>query len=161
MKLHYWTLLDLLITGQNYIQALAEIYKVVELLELSAKVYKPWILLNGSHTSQILSALDECDALWSNSGLEEAVQSLSDNVDFGCSETAKALLAAIKNMREIDIFSMHERVFIQHKSICRLSLLPQEMLAGKEFSPLVFLLAKKTNDKGNLINRFNPNKAFK
>ncbi|CAO2836668.1 unnamed protein product [Amaranthus hypochondriacus] len=116
--------------GQRYFQALGEVYKVVELLGLSAEIFKPWILLTLSNSTQFFGVLDECNALWSNSGLEEAVQDLSDHVDFGCSETAKALLSSIKNIRDIDIITVHEHIFIQHKSICRISMLPEDVLEG-------------------------------
>lgn len=107
----------------------------MKLLELSAKVYKPLILPSMSDSSHLFGALDECEALWSKLGLEEVIQSLSDNVDLGCNGTAGALIASIKNIHGIDAFSLHDRVFIRRKPICQLSLLPQEMLAGKYFSP--------------------------
>ncbi|KNA06396.1 hypothetical protein SOVF_181530 isoform A, partial [Spinacia oleracea] len=114
--------------GQQFIQALGEIYRVVELVGLSAKVYRPWILLNVLDPSQFLSALVECGALWVNSGLEESLQNLSDGVDFQCNETAKALVISIKNICDIDVVTVHDRLLLEHKSVCRLSLLPQDMM---------------------------------
>ncbi|XP_021742477.1 uncharacterized protein LOC110708611 isoform X2 [Chenopodium quinoa] len=116
--------------GQQFIQALGEIYKVVEILGLSAKVYKQWILLSpSSDPSQFFSVLFECGALWVNSGLERALQNLSDGIDFQCNESAKTLVTSITNIRDIDVVAVHDRVFREHKSICRLSLLPQEIMA--------------------------------
>ncbi|KAL2942076.1 Helicase SWR1 [Bienertia sinuspersici] len=115
--------------GKQNILALGEIYKVVKLIGLSAKVYKPFVLPNVSNFPQFLGVLDECDALWSKLGLEEAIKRLSNNVDFGRSETAEALITSIRNILDIDTVAVHNCVFIQHKSICQLSLLPEEMLA--------------------------------
>lgn len=113
--------------GQQFFQALGEIYKIVELLGLSAKVYKPWILLRVSDPSQFFSVLFECGALWANSGLQEALQILSD-VDFRYNETVKTFVASIKKIRDTDVVAVHDSVFFEHKSICQLSLLPQEMI---------------------------------
>uniref|UniRef100_A0A803KP81 Synergin gamma C-terminal domain-containing protein n=1 Tax=Chenopodium quinoa TaxID=63459 RepID=A0A803KP81_CHEQI len=114
--------------GQKFIQALGEIFKVVELLGVSAKVYKPWILLSVSDSSQFFSVLFECGALWVNSGLEGALQNLSDDIDFQCNETAKPIVASITNICEIDVVAVHDLVFRGHKTTCQMSLLPQEIL---------------------------------
>ncbi|KAK9732574.1 hypothetical protein RND81_04G007300 [Saponaria officinalis] len=108
--------------GQKHIQALGEIYKVVEILGLSAKVYKAWMLFSVSDSSRFMDLLNECRTLWSNSGLEEALQSLSDDIGFESSETS------IKNICDFDVLAMHDCVFGDPKSICRLSLLAQESL---------------------------------
>ncbi|KAK9735409.1 hypothetical protein RND81_04G204200 [Saponaria officinalis] len=116
--------------GLKHIQALGEIYKVVELLGLSAEVYKAWMLFSVSDPSQFTGVLNECRALWQNSGLEEALQNLSDDIAFGCDETIKTILGSVKSIRNLDVLAMHDCVFGQRKSVCRLSLLPQEMLQG-------------------------------
>ncbi|KAL9235048.1 hypothetical protein vseg_009848 [Gypsophila vaccaria] len=108
--------------GRKHVQALGEICKVVELLGLSAKVYEPWTLFSVSESSRFTDLLNECRSLWSNSGLEEALQSLSDDIVIGCGETS------IKTIRDFDVLAMHDCVFGEPKSICRLSLLAQEML---------------------------------
>ncbi|XP_074311558.1 uncharacterized protein LOC141647321 isoform X2 [Silene latifolia] len=130
MKVKHQVLLDS--RGQNHIQALGEIYKAVELLGLSAKVYKAWMLFSVSDSSRFVGLLNECRDLWSSSGLEETLQSLSDYIGDGCDEPAKALLASIKNIRDFDVLPVYECVFGQPKSICELSLLPQEMLPELE-----------------------------
>lgn len=88
--------------------------------------------------SQFLSALVECGALWVNSGLEESLQNLSDGVDFQCNETAKALVISIKNICDLDVFTVHDGVVLEHKLVCRISLLPQEMM-GKKLSSFLLL----------------------
>ncbi|KAH9612376.1 hypothetical protein KSS87_005787 [Heliosperma pusillum] len=130
MKVKHQVLLDC--RGQNHIKALGEIFKAVELLGLSAKVYKAWVLFSVSDSSRFMDLLNECHDLWSSSGLEETLQSLSDDTGFGCDEPTKALLTSIKRIRDFDVLAVHECVFGQPKSICQLSLLPQEMLPELE-----------------------------
>lgn len=115
--------------GQQYIQALGEIYKVVELLRLSTKLFKPWVLLSLSDPQQLYGLLEECVSLWPTSGLEEALQQISDNVGTGLNEAPKAFISLIKNIQNVDVLAVHEHVFIQRRSTCRLSLLPQEILS--------------------------------
>lgn len=115
--------------GQQYIQALGEIYKVVELLRLSTKIFKPWVLLSLSDPQQLYGLLEECVSLWPTSGLEEAVQQISDNGGTGLNEAAKAFVAFIKSIQNVDVLAVHEHVFLQRRSTCRLSLLPLEMLS--------------------------------
>ena len=124
---------NLIAAGQQYIQALGEIYKVVELLRLSTKLFKPWVLLSLSDPQQLYGLLEECVSLWPTSGLEEALQQISDNVGTGCNEAAKASISFIKHIQNVDVLAVHEHVCIQRRSTCRLSLLPQEMLSGNGF----------------------------
>jgi len=124
---------NLIAVGQQHIQALGEIYKVVELLRLSTKLYKPWVLLSVSDQQQLYGLLEECVSLWSTSGLEEALREMSENVEPGLNNAAKALIASIKNIQSVDVLAVHDHIFIQRRSICKLSLLPQEMLSGNGF----------------------------
>ncbi|GAB4835839.1 hypothetical protein Ancab_000755 [Ancistrocladus abbreviatus] len=116
--------------GQSYFQALGEIYRVVELLRTSAKLYKPWILFTVADPTSIFPLLDECSTLWSGSGLEEALRTLSNMVDFGSGESASRLLESIKYVHDIDVSSMHDIDLIRQRPFCQLSLLPEEIVPG-------------------------------
>ncbi|GMG99712.1 hypothetical protein Nepgr_001552 [Nepenthes gracilis] len=116
--------------GQHYIRALGEIYRVVELLGISAKLYKPWILFSMGNPKAIFPLLDECAALWLHSGLQEALKMLAGMLNSECSEPVKRLLESIKYIHNIDLPSVHNIDLTLQGSICRLSLLPQETLPG-------------------------------
>ncbi|GLT90300.1 hypothetical protein SLE2022_082420 [Rubroshorea leprosula] len=82
--------------GRQYIHALGEIYRVIEVIGLSAKLFKPWILFSSADSIGIFDHLRECSTLWSNSGLQDACQSMSDPVHSD-SGAIKALLDSIMN----------------------------------------------------------------
>ncbi|XP_043726000.1 uncharacterized protein LOC122672604 [Telopea speciosissima] len=107
--------------GQRYFLALAEIYRVVEILRASATLYKPWILSNLEDPSIIFALLEECKTVWSESGLEEAVRSIPDPVSIGYDGTVMALLDSIKSIHDLDVLALQNRVFSQKESICQLS----------------------------------------
>ncbi|XP_010255934.1 PREDICTED: uncharacterized protein LOC104596459 isoform X2 [Nelumbo nucifera] len=117
--------------GQRYVLALGEIYRVVEVLRVSATtVHKPWILSSLVSPSDIFTPLEECIALWSNSGLEEALQSLSNTTKCGCEETALTLLESIKSVRDLDELSLQNHLLAQWESVCQLSGLSLAMVPG-------------------------------
>ncbi|KAJ6397575.1 hypothetical protein OIU77_018564 [Salix suchowensis] len=64
--------------GKNYIVSLGEIYRVIEVIGSSARLYKPWVLVSSTDPMGLFTLLSECSTLWSSSGLEEAMQSISD-----------------------------------------------------------------------------------
>ncbi|KAJ0013596.1 hypothetical protein Pint_19898 [Pistacia integerrima] len=70
--------------GKQYILALGEIYRVVEVLGSSAKLYKPLMLLSSADPTGMFTLLSECFTLWSSSGLDEAIGSISDLTDPTC-----------------------------------------------------------------------------
>ncbi|KAJ4968469.1 hypothetical protein NE237_015170 [Protea cynaroides] len=107
--------------GQKYFLALAEIYRVVEVLRASAILYKPWILSNLVDPSVIFILLEECMAVWSGSGLEEAVQSIPDPVVVGYGGTIKALLESIKFIHDLDAVALQNQVFSLEEPVCQLS----------------------------------------
>ncbi|XP_042482230.1 uncharacterized protein LOC122062648 [Macadamia integrifolia] len=109
------------VQGQRYFLALAEIYRVVEVLKASTTLYKPWILSNLKDPSVIFALLEECRSVWSESGLEEAVRSIPDPVSVGYDGTVMALLESIKSIHDLDVLALQNRVFSQRESICQLS----------------------------------------
>ncbi|KAL9253431.1 hypothetical protein AKJ16_DCAP05469 [Drosera capensis] len=117
--------------GQRHIQALGEIYRVVQLLGSSAKLYKPWILLNSANLIDLIPLLDECTTLWSDSGLEERLENLSDAVETKNCILIEGLLEFIKHIRNIDV-SMLDLDFTAPASFCQITLLPLEILSGLE-----------------------------
>ncbi|GAB2228946.1 hypothetical protein Droror1_Dr00023080 [Drosera rotundifolia] len=118
--------------GQRHIQALGEIYRVVQLLGSSAKLYKPWILLNSDNVIDLIPLLDECTTLWSDSGLEERLENLSDVVETKNCILIEGLLESIKHIRNIDVLSMLDLDFTAPASFCQMTLLPLEILSGLE-----------------------------
>ncbi|OVA05754.1 hypothetical protein BVC80_9037g2 [Macleaya cordata] len=109
--------------GQQYVLALGEIYRVVGVLRTSSTLYKPWILSSLANPKDIFALLEECTAAWSDSRLEEALLSFSDQVGFGYEGTIKALLESIKSVHDLDGVALQNYVFALQEPICRLSLL--------------------------------------
>ncbi|RAL50111.1 hypothetical protein DM860_007785 [Cuscuta australis] len=111
--------------GRTYILGLSEIYKVAVVLEASIKLYQPWTWLNSVDFTGIHSLLDECHALWSSSGLEQAIMSISD---LEPASTIRWCLHNIKSILDIDALTLQKRLFCRNGVTCRLSLLTSEVL---------------------------------
>lgn len=120
----------MIITGKRFILALGEIYRVVLVLGASVRLYKPWILSSSVNLASIYTLLEECHSLWSSSGLEEAIQSISDLSGSEYYGTVDALLASIKRIRDTDAFALENHVFGQRESVCLLSGLTPELVPG-------------------------------
>ncbi|XP_043721094.1 uncharacterized protein LOC122668618 [Telopea speciosissima] len=114
--------------GQKYFLALAEIFRVVGVLRASMILYKPWILSNLVDPSVIFALLEECMAVWSDSGLEEAVRSIPDPVNVEYEGTIKALLESIKSIHGLDAEALQNQVFSLEEPICQLSGLSHAMV---------------------------------
>ncbi|CAI9764759.1 unnamed protein product [Fraxinus pennsylvanica] len=109
--------------GREFILALGEIYRVVVILEASAKIFKPWTI---SCWSSIQILLEECHTLWSTSGFEEALMSVSET----SSSDDASLMKSIKYISGLDAFALQNCVFTQHESLCRLSILSVGAVPG-------------------------------
>ncbi|KAM1526001.1 hypothetical protein ACFX10_010391 [Malus domestica] len=117
--------------GKQYIVALGEIYRVVLVLEASAKLYKSWILLHSSNCFSFFSLLNECSTLWSSSGLDEALKSISDAIDFKYDETVAALLDSMTYIHHLDAFALQNQVVVYgQEPICSLTLLTAGAVPG-------------------------------
>jgi hypothetical protein len=116
-------------SGKRYILALGEIYRVVEVLGASTKLYKPWILLSSGDASLLVGLLGECYSIWSSSGLEDALKSISDHIDFEYDGTIKALLESINHIHNIDALALQNHVF-SGQPMCRLSALTAGTVPG-------------------------------
>ncbi|KAM1051899.1 hypothetical protein ACFX19_033963 [Malus domestica] len=117
--------------GKQYILSLGEIYRVVLVLEASAKLYKSWILLHSSDCSSFFSLLNECSTLWSSSGLDEALKSISDAIDFKYDGTIAELLDSMTYIHHLDAFALQNEVVVNDQEpICSLSLLTAGAVPG-------------------------------
>ncbi|TQD78372.1 hypothetical protein C1H46_036065 [Malus baccata] len=117
--------------GKQYIVALGEIYRVVLVLEASAKLYKSWILLHSSNCFSFFSLLNECSTLWSSSGLDEALKSISDAIDFKYDDTVAALLDSMTYIHHLDAFALQNQVVVNgQEPICSLTLLTAGVVPG-------------------------------
>ncbi|XP_068317800.1 uncharacterized protein [Pyrus communis] len=117
--------------GKQYILSLGEIYRVVLVLEASAKLYESWILLHSSDCSSFFSLLNKCSTLWSSSGLDEALKSISDAIDFKYDGTIAELLDSMTYIHHLDAFALQNQVVVNDQEpICSLSLLTAGALPG-------------------------------
>lgn len=117
-------------SGKRYILALGEIYRVVEILGASTKLYKPLIFLSSGDASLLLGLLSECYSIWSSSGLEDALKSISDHIDFEYDGTIKELLESINYIHNIDALALQNHVF-SGQPMCHLSALTAGAVPGK------------------------------
>ncbi|KAJ7973374.1 Nucleolar GTPase [Quillaja saponaria] len=113
--------------GKQYILALGEIYRVVEVIGASAKLYNPWILLSGS---VLLALLNECYIIWSSSKLDEALQSIQDPSSFEDEEYSRVLLESIKYIHDLDEHALQSNVISGQEPSCQLSGLPAGLVPG-------------------------------
>lgn len=116
-------------SGKRYILALGEIYRVVEILGASTKLYKPLIFLSSGDASLLLGLLSECYSIWSSSGLEDALKSISDHIDFEYDGTIKELLESINYIHNIDALALQNHVF-SGQPMCHLSALTAGAVPG-------------------------------
>lgn len=122
-----------MITGKGFIIALGEIYRVVAILGASVKLYRPWILSSSSvDSTSICTLLEECHTLWSSSGLEETLPTISDPVGSEYFGTANVLAESIKQIQGLHAFALWNRVFAQQESVCHLSALTPGVVPGKQ-----------------------------
>lgn len=115
-------------TGRKFILALGEIYRVVVVIGASATLFKPWILSSAGDLPSVHSLLEECHAVWSTSGLEEALSSVLAPSTFDDT----SLLKSIKHVRGLDALQLANYVFGEKESRCRLSLLTAGVVPGTQ-----------------------------
>lgn len=117
--------------GKKYVLALGEVYRVAKVLESSAKLYKPWILASLADSMFIFTRISECSSLWSSSGLEEALQSISSSADFEYDESVKTLLESIEYIDDLHVQSIYDHVFSRQNPTCQLTALTAGLVPGK------------------------------
>ncbi|KAG5541390.1 hypothetical protein RHGRI_021281 [Rhododendron griersonianum] len=109
--------------GKGFILTLGEIYRIVAVLGASTKLYKPWILSSSIDSTSIYALLEECYTLWSTSGIQEALEDISDPIDIEYHGTIKALRESIRFIHSHDELTLGNHILNQQASVCRLSLL--------------------------------------
>lgn len=115
--------------GRQYIHALGEIYGVIEIIGLSAKIFTPWILFRSENSTGLFNLLRECSTLWSNSGLYEACQRMSHSAESN-SGPIKALIDSIEDIQSINTHELCDRILSGDEPTCRLSLLTARTIPG-------------------------------
>lgn len=103
---------------------------MVEVLGASAKLYKLWVLLGSADPTGLFSLLNECAMLWSSSGLDVALQSISEPNDFEHDRTVKALLESLNYIHDLDAQALQNHVFSEKQPTCRLSMLTAGIIPG-------------------------------
>ncbi|XP_073028196.1 uncharacterized protein [Primulina eburnea] len=112
--------------GRNFVLELGEIYRVVVILGASAKLFKPWTISCSLDLSSIYILLEGCHAMWSTSGLEEALSS----VQVSTASEDTLLFKSIKDICGLDATALQNYVFMEKDSSCRLSMLPAGVAPG-------------------------------
>ncbi|KAI3979993.1 hypothetical protein MKX01_042647 [Papaver californicum] len=112
--------------GQQYILALGEIYRVVEVLRISTKLYWPWIVSTLANPAEMISLLEECSAAWLDSKLDDALLSFSDEVGVGYA--AKILVESLNSVHNLDVSALQKHVLQEPN--CSLSLLSLKAVSG-------------------------------
>ncbi|KAG8649677.1 hypothetical protein MANES_08G121600v8 [Manihot esculenta] len=116
--------------GKKYVLALGEIYRVVEVIRLSAELYKPWILASSTDSMGIFTLLSKCSLIWSSSGLEMALLGILNSPDFEYGESLKTILESIKYIHDLDSHTLYNHVVSGQGPICQLSALTAGMVPG-------------------------------
>ncbi|KAJ6775365.1 hypothetical protein OIU79_018522 [Salix purpurea] len=88
--------------GKNYIVSLGEIYRVIEVIGSSARLYKPWKLC----------------------------KSISDPAGADYNRGLTTLIESIKNIQNLDTLTLYNHVFSGQGPICRLSVLTAGAVPG-------------------------------
>ncbi|XP_026438428.1 uncharacterized protein LOC113336929 [Papaver somniferum] len=112
--------------GQQYILSLGEIYRVVEVVRISTKLYWPWIVSTLANPAEIIALLEECSAAWLDSKLEDALLSFSDEVGVGYA--AKILVESLKSIHNLDASTLQKQVL--QEPICSISLVSLKAVSG-------------------------------
>lgn len=116
--------------GKQYIVALGEIYRVVLVIGASTKLYSPWMLLHSSDCSSLFALLNECSTIWSSSGLDYTLRSISDVDDLKYDGTVDALLDSLMSIHHLDAVSLQNHFLSGQQTICSVSLLTAGAVPG-------------------------------
>ncbi|KAI4301806.1 hypothetical protein L6164_035050 [Bauhinia variegata] len=115
--------------GIRYFKALGEIYRVAEIVGTSAKLYKPWVLSGSADTTRLFSFLNDCNAAWSSSGLEEALSSIMSQSNSEHDGISRELFESIKYIHELDELVLQSYIICGPET-CQLSALPADIIPG-------------------------------
>ena len=117
-------------TGYYYILGLGEICRVAEIVRLSAKLHKPWMLCSSEDPARLFALLNECYTIWSDSGLEEALLCVSNQNDIERRGNSRELLESIKYIHELYEQEVQSCILTGEETICQLSALPADFIPG-------------------------------
>lgn len=118
-------------TGYKYIHALGEICRVAEIVGLSAKLHKPWMLSGSVDPARLFALLNECYTIWSDSGLAEALLCVSNQNNVERAGISRELLESIKYIHELDEQELQSCVFTGDETTCQLAALPVGFIPSK------------------------------
>lgn len=116
--------------GVQYILALGEIYRVAEIIGASAKLYKPWMLSGSLDPKSLCALLNECYSIWLDSGLEEALLSISNQNNIEPDDISRELVESIKYIHELDEHALQSYVISGEQTTCQLSALSAGFIPG-------------------------------
>lgn len=74
--------------------------------------------------------LDECYSIWLESGLQEALFSISSQNNFEPDEISRELVESIKYIHELDEHALRSYVISGEQTTCQLSALPAGCIPG-------------------------------
>ncbi|CAH8360801.1 unnamed protein product [Eruca vesicaria subsp. sativa] len=147
--------------GKRYLLSVGEIYRVVNLLRASTRLYKPWLLLSPT-SSSVLAVLDECVVLWLSSGLEEALRNnINRYQGLDRDYSADQLLESIRCINEVDAFTLHACITSDTSPSCSISGLNTEIVQGLKMVEWngEHYLVSLANLWANVISRDSPDLA--
>ncbi|XP_054802563.1 uncharacterized protein LOC129306169 isoform X2 [Prosopis cineraria] len=116
--------------GYQYIHALGEICRVAEIVGLSAKLHKPWMLLGSADPARLFALLNESYTIWSDSGLEDALLRVSNQSNVEQESISRQLLESIKYIHELDEQELQSCIISGEETTCQLSALPAGFIPG-------------------------------
>lgn len=103
---------------------------MAEVIGVSARLYKPWMLVCSLDPAKLFPLLSECHAIWSDSGLEEALSSMSNQNNFEQDGIPSELLESINGIHKLDERALQSYVISGQKTTCQLSALPADLIPG-------------------------------
>ncbi|KAG9457947.1 hypothetical protein H6P81_002455 [Aristolochia fimbriata] len=111
----------------QYFLALREIYRVAEIIKASATLYRPWILLNSGQATNILSILNDCTTIWSEAGIKEVLEGMSDSASLGYDGSIKLPQESTESICDLDADALWSSSW-QGYPVCRVSLLSSGLM---------------------------------
>ncbi|KAL0919274.1 hypothetical protein M5K25_011360 [Dendrobium thyrsiflorum] len=121
---------QILTQGNKYFLALGEVYRVSKILQATVRFYMPWLQSNLEDSNEIVTCLEKGNEAWINSGLEEALQSISSNMDLDDKGSAKLLQESINLIDKFNEQTCQDTAIHRKNGFCRFSLLPLDKLPG-------------------------------
>ena len=103
---------------------------MAEIIGASAKLYKPWMLLGSIDPTSLYTLLNECYSIWSSSGLDEALFSISNQNNFEPDGISRELVESIKYIHKLNEHAFQSYAISGEETTCQLSALPAGFIPG-------------------------------